>query len=130
LDQNSESVALAAAAAAHARKAEEIVGLDLSKVCSYCDGFIICHGTNRRHVSAIAAGMIEDLKARGVRPLGVEGTEAERWVLIDFGDIIVHVFDPAMRGFYDLEGIWADARRLDLKLPDDPTGPLATPPAV
>jgi ribosome-associated protein len=94
-----------------AQKAEDIVTLDLSRLTSFCDDFVICNGTNRRHVAAIAQGLLEDARQAGVRPLGVEGLDAERWVLVDFGDVIVHVFDPAMRGFYDLEGLWADAPR-------------------
>lgn len=55
---------------------------------------------------------MEELRAAGVRPIGVEGLEASRWVLVDYGDVIVHVFDEPMRGFYDLEGLWADAPRV------------------
>lgn len=98
--------------------------LDLSGVASYCDGFLICTGTNRRHVRAIAEGIIEDMRASGVRPIGVEGMEASRWVLIDFGDVLVHVFDEPMRGFYDLDALWADAKRVPLDLP---TAPAAGP---
>lgn len=86
--------------------------LDLKGVTSYCDGFVICTGTNRRHVRAIAEGIMEDLRAAGQRPLGVEGLDASRWVLIDLGDVLVHVFDEPMRGFYDLDGLWADAKRV------------------
>jgi ribosome-associated protein len=126
-ERSLEVLVSAITAAAHARKAEEIVALDLSKICSYCDVFIICNGTSRRHVAAIAEGILEDMRTRGLRPLGVEGTEAQRWILVDFGDIIVHVFDPAMRGFYDLEGIWTDAKKIKLNLPEDPPAvqPLA-----
>lgn len=94
--------------------------LDLTGVASYCDGFLICTGTNRRHVRAIAEGIIEDMRAAGVRPIGVEGMEASRWVLIDFGDVLVHVFDEPMRGFYDLDALWADAKRVPLDLPTAP----------
>jgi ribosome-associated protein len=86
--------------------------LDLTGVASYCDGFVICSGTSRRHVRAIAEGIIQDLREQGKSPLGVEGLDASRWVLIDFGDVLVHVFDDPMRGFYDLDGLWADARRI------------------
>jgi ribosome-associated protein len=86
--------------------------LDLKGVASYCDGFVICTAGSRRQVRAVAEGIVDDLAARGVRAIGVEGLDASRWVLIDFGDILVHVFDEPMRGFYDLEALWADARRL------------------
>jgi ribosome-associated protein len=90
------------------------VVLDLTGVASYCDGFVICSGTNRRHVRAIAEGIVEDLRKEGLRPIGIEGLDASRWVLLDFGDVLVHVFDEPMRGFYDLEALWADAPRVDL----------------
>lgn len=77
---------------------------------------MICSGTNRRHVRAIAEGIVEELRGLGLRPLGVEGLDASRWVLIDFGDVLVHVFDEPMRGFYDLEALWADAPRVPLNL--------------
>jgi ribosome-associated protein len=86
-------------------------------VASYCDGFLLCNGTNRRHVRAIAEGILDDMRAAGHKPIGVEGLDASRWVLLDFGDVLVHVFDEPMRGFYDLDGLWADARRLQV----DPT---------
>jgi ribosome-associated protein len=105
-------LALAAAAAAAGRKAEDVVMLSLEGVASYCDAFVVCSGSNRRQVRAIAEGVLDDLRKRGVRPIGVEGMETSRWVLIDFGDVIVHVFDGPMRGFYDLEGLWAEAPRV------------------
>ena len=113
-------MAVAAAKAAAARKAEGVTFLDLRGVASYCDGFLICTGTNRRQVRAIAEGIIQDLRLVGVRPVGVEGMDASRWVLIDFGDVLVHVFDEPMRGFYDLDGLWADARRVPLDLAPKP----------
>jgi ribosome-associated protein len=105
-------LARAIARAAYARKAEDLVYLDLTGRASYCDGFLICSGTNRRQVNAIAEGIASDLREIGQRPIGVEGMEAARWVLLDFGDILVHVFDGPMRGFYDLEALWVDARRV------------------
>jgi len=112
--------------AASARKAEDILCLDLSRLCSYCDYFIICNGTNRRHVAAIAQGIADDLKELGLRPIGLEGMEAQRWVLADFGDVIVHIFDPAMRGFYDLESLWSDAKKIPAP-PEKPVVRIAAP---
>jgi ribosome-associated protein len=68
------------------------------------------------------------LRDQKVRPLGVEGLDAQRWVLVDFGDVIVHVFDPDMRGFYDLEGIWSDAPRIPIPA-DVPAVPASQPSA-
>ena len=116
LDPAAADLAAAAARAAAARKAEDVCVYDLHVVSSFCDAFVVCHGTNRRQVTAIAQGVIDDLRARGVRPIGVEGMDAGRWVLIDFGDIVVHVFDEPMRGFYDLDGLWGDAPRLTVDL--------------
>ncbi len=89
-----------------------MIELDLSRLTSFCDSFIITHGASRRQVVAIAEKVLEDLRLAGRRPMGVEGMDAGRWVLIDYGDVIVHVFDEPLRGFYDLEGLWADAPRL------------------
>lgn len=115
------ALAQAIAQASYDKKAENIVLLDLQGKVSYCDGFVICSGTNRRHVSAIATGVVEALREQGVKPLGVEGMEASRWILIDFGDVICHVFDEPMRGFYDLESLWSDAKRPDFQPSNAPT---------
>lgn len=129
----SSELALAAAEAIAARKGEEIVILDMSGISSYCDAFVLCHATNRRQVRAIAEGVVEDLKLKGHRTVGIEGLDASRWVLIDFGDVIVHVFDEPMRGFYDLESLWSDSPRIEkagLTAPRRPTGhsrPAASP---
>ncbi len=116
LDPAALELATAAARAAAARKAEDVCVYDLHVVSSFCDAFIVCHGTNRRQVTAIAQGVIDELKLRDVRPIGVEGMDAGRWVLIDFGDIVVHVFDEPMRGFYDLDSLWGDAPKLAIDL--------------
>jgi ribosome-associated protein len=110
------------AKAAAERKAEDIVLLNLSGVSSFCDGFVLCSGSNRRQVRAIAEGIIDELRKLKIRPMGVEGLDASRWVLIDFGDIVVHVFDEPMRGFYDLDALWADAPRIPFEA-DGPAAP-------
>lgn len=102
-------LAQAVARSLTARKAEDVLLLDLSRISSFCDVFVICHATNRRQVAALAEGVVDDLRVLGVRPSGIEGLEAARWVLVDYGDVIVHIFDEPLRGFYDLEGLWADA---------------------
>jgi len=104
-----------AASAAIGKKAEEALILDVRGLVSYCDFFLIFSGTNRRHVRAIADGVREEVeKATGVHALGVEGMDACRWVLLDFGSCVVHVFDADLRDFYDLEGLWADAPRVPI----------------
>jgi ribosome-associated protein len=97
------------------RGAEEIVILDLIGRTSYCDYLVLCNGTNARQVSAIASRTVRAVRDLGVRPLGVEGLDTGRWALIDLSDVIVHVFDGAMRGYYDIDGLWVDAPRLSVE---------------
>lgn len=104
------------------KKAFDLVILDMRKLVDYADVFVICTARNRRQVEAIAEAVRLGGKEIGQRPEGLEGMATGRWVLVDFGDVIVHVFDEAMRGFYDLDGLWRDAPRLDT--PDvGPVGP-------
>lgn len=105
-----------AANAALKKKAEDALILDVRGLVTYCDFFILLSGTNRRQVSAIAEAVLEDVqKGASVRPLGVEGLPACRWVLVDFGAVVVHVFDEDLRSFYDLEALWADAPRVPVQ---------------
>ena len=91
------------------RKAVNVVLLDLRKISSATDWFVVAGGTSDTHVSAIADSVIDGLKKDGVRPLNVEGQREGRWVLIDYFDFVVHVFHPAAREFYQLERLWGDA---------------------
>ena len=102
-----------AALSALGRKAEDLVILDVRELVSYAQFFIICHGHSSRQVSAIAEAVRSDLKAQADEvPLGIEGLETGRWVLVDYGDLVVHVFDEHLRRFYDLEALWIDAPRV------------------
>ena len=101
-----------AAELAMERKAQELVVLDLRGISSATDYFLIGSGTSDVQVRAIADHIIEEMKKEGVRPGHVEGLEGGRWVLIDYIDFVVHVFHPEARSFYQLEGLWGDARRL------------------
>jgi ribosome-associated protein len=104
-----------AARIAQEKKADDIVILELEKKVSYCDYFLICSGRNRRQVRAIAESISVTFKQElGMGPRTVEGMESGRWVLLDFGDLVVHVFDEPLRGFYDLEGLWKDAPRMPI----------------
>lgn len=103
--------------AALERKAELPICLDMRKLTSYADTFVILTGRSDRQVRAIAQGIVEDLKSKGEPPLAVEGLEDGNWVLIDCNDAIVHVFDPETRVQYDLERLWRDAPRIDLEIP-------------
>ncbi len=97
------------AEAALEKKAERLVALDVREVTSYADTFILVSGNSDRHARAIADSVCEAVATRGERPLGVEGYDEGRWVLIDLGDVIVHVFQPEVREKYDLERLWSDA---------------------
>ncbi|HYP53577.1 MAG TPA: ribosome silencing factor [Pyrinomonadaceae bacterium] len=100
--------------AASDKKALESVVLDLRRVASFTDFFVITSATNVRQVQAIADEVVERLKEQGGRALRVEGYNAAEWVLIDYGDFIVHVFEDEARRFYDLERLWRDASRVEL----------------
>ncbi|MSR05760.1 MAG: ribosome silencing factor [Gemmatimonadetes bacterium] len=95
--------------ALEARKAQDVVVLDLRGLCDATDYFIIASGTSDTHVRALADSVIEAERVGGQRPHHVEGLPAGRWVLLDFVDFVVHVFHPTLRGFYQLERLWADA---------------------
>jgi ribosome-associated protein len=94
-------------------KAFDVVVLDLRGLASFADAFIICSGRSHRQVSAIAEFVERDLKAHGIKPLGIEGLREGHWVLMDYGDVVIHVFYEPIRIFYDLEGLWSDARRIE-----------------
>jgi ribosome-associated protein len=95
------------------RKAFDVVVLDLRGLVAFADTFIICSGRSHRQVSAIAEFVEQDLKAEGIRPLGVEGLREGHWVLMDYGDVVIHIFYEPIRIFYDLEGLWSDAKRIE-----------------
>jgi ribosome-associated protein len=97
------------------KKAERMVALDVQSLTSVADVFIICSGRSNRQVSAIAEHIQRDLKNQRIRPLSIEGIKEGLWVLMDYGHVVIHVFHDSLRSFYDLEGLWIDARRIDLK---------------
>jgi ribosome-associated protein len=98
-----------AVAAAEDRKAIDLKVLHLGDVSGFTDYFVICSGTNERQVQAIADAVEERLRAERVRPLHVEGYNRAQWVLLDYGDLVVHVFQEQPRSFYALERLWSDA---------------------
>jgi ribosome-associated protein len=113
-DSDLEKLLVAARAAAD-RKALDLVALDIRKIASFADFFLICSGNSSRQVQAISDEVSERLRGeRGSRPLHVEGYEAGEWVLMDYGDVIVHVFVDESRKFYQLERLWRDAERVEL----------------
>jgi ribosome-associated protein len=108
--------------AALGRGAAEPVVLDIGPVSAFADVFVLLTGRSDRQVRAIADGVLGHMKNSGESPLGVEGLSEGRWVLIDAGDIVLHVFDEETRKLYALERLWADAERIDLGLPAAVTG--------
>lgn len=101
------------------KKALDIVVLDVSGLTSLADTFIICSGRSNRQVTAIAEFIRTDLKKQGVSLLSVEGLQEGHWVLMDYGDVVIHVFYDDVRRFYDLEGLWSDAPRIRTRALDD-----------
>jgi ribosome-associated protein len=94
------------------RKAYNVVVLDVAELTNFADVFIICSGHSNRQVTAIAEFVQTELKQHGIRPLGAEGEKEGHWVLLDYGHVIIHVFYESVRRFYDLEGLWTDAKRI------------------
>ena len=102
------------AEAALQRKAIHAILLEMKGITSFTDYFFICSGNSDRQVQAIARGIEEALEGKGVRPLGLEGVSEGKWILIDYEDVVVHIFLEPVRQFYDLEGLWGDAPRINL----------------
>lgn len=122
---NSKDYALLAAEAASDKKAEDIVVIDVAELLVVTDYFVICTAGNDRLVRTIGDEVEFRLKAAGLPAIGIEGREEGKWLLLDFADVVVHVFQPAERGFYRLERLWGEAE--SLKLPESITGPVAKP---
>jgi ribosome-associated protein len=96
------------------RKAKNLTILNVKEVSSFADYFIICSGTSDRQVQSIAASIRENLKEYGIIPLGIEGESLGKWVLMDYEDVIIHVFYKPIREFYDIERLWPDAPRMEV----------------
>lgn len=104
-------VAMAIAQAGLDKKAEDVTVLDVRGLTSYADYFVVMTTDSERQASAVADAVEQTMKAQGVTKVGVEGYEGGRWILVDYGDVVAHVMNRESRGFYDLEGLWADAPR-------------------
>jgi ribosome-associated protein len=112
---------MAAMEAALDKKALEPVLLDVSEQSTYTDYILVLSGRSDRHVQAVADAVSDAMKkGRGVMPIGVEGNRGDgNWALLDFGDVVVHVFYHPIREHYDLEGLWIDAPRVKFDVPPD-----------
>ena len=111
---SAHALLIAAAEAAVSKKAADLVAFDLRSLDGVADYFLICSGSSEPQVKAIAEAVEDQLRARGAKPWHVEGREGRRWVLLDFVDVVVHVFHEKTREYYLLERLWGDARRVDL----------------
>jgi len=100
--------------AAGDKKALEPTVLDLRGIASFTDFFVIFTGANRRQCQAISDEIVEELKHRGRPAARVEGYQNAEWILVDYGDFVVHVFDEKARRFYDLERLWRESKRYDI----------------
>jgi len=115
--EGAREVATAIAVAALDKKAVGLEILDVAGRVDYADFLVIMTGRSDRHAQALAQGIEEALRRKGVRPIAVEGMSHGSWVLMDFGDVVVHVFQDEARELYDIEGLWLDARRLPVPMP-------------
>jgi len=106
---DSRSLASLAARAAASKQGEAVVVLDMRDLITITDYFVIASGTSERQVKTIADEVVKELKARGVRPVRLEGEASARWMLMDYVDFVVHVFNHDEREFYRLENLWRDA---------------------
>jgi ribosome-associated protein len=114
---DSQKRALLCVNASLEKKAKDITILNVKEISAFADYFIICSGTSDRQVRAVATAIQENLKKSGIEPLGIEGEAAGRWILLDYEDVIFHIFLESVRTFYDLERLWSGAPQM--AIPDD-----------
>ena len=109
---DSKEIAILCARIADAKKAEDILIFDVRKLTSITDFFVICNGFNERQLQSIASEIESQLHSHGIHAVGIEGYTNGRWILMDYVDVVIHLFDREMRHFYDLELLWGDAPKL------------------
>lgn len=111
-DKSGQDLAQICAKAASDTKAEELVILDVRGLTTFTEFFVIMNGKSTRHVQALAEAIEAQLRSKRVKASNAEGLREGMWVLLDFDDVVVHIFYHEQRKFYDLEGLWADAKRI------------------
>ena len=109
-----EQVASLAAEAAEDKKARDVIILNIHDISVICDYFVICSGLSSTQVKAVAENVEEKLEEHGIRKLRIEGFKEARWILLDYGSVVVHVFQEQDRQFYNLEHLWGDAKVVHL----------------
>jgi ribosome-associated protein len=112
-NKEAKEFAVEAARIAQSRHCTDIVVLDLRGLSPATDYFVIATGTSNRQMRTVAEEITQEAKSRGLSRFGLAGYEQARWILLDFVDVVVHLFDPEYRGYYDLELLWGDAERID-----------------
>lgn len=109
---SSKDLATRIARLADEKQATKIVLLDVGQAIQVADYFVICDGQNRRHLGVIASHVAKELKQEGIYRMGGSPLDDDNWVLLDFGPVVLHAFSPKARGYYDLENLWGDCKRL------------------
>jgi len=110
----SRDLAVKAAEAALKKKALDVTILDLSGLTVIADYFVICSGESTTQVKAFAESIVEELAKKRKKPLGVEGASYSHWILLDYGDVVIHVFEKETRAYYNLEKLWMDAKIIEI----------------
>jgi ribosome-associated protein len=98
------------------KKPRDPLLLEVKESCSFADFFLILSGTSTRQTQALSGHLEETLRKQGIRLRGIEGVETGQWILMDYDEVIVHIFFESIRGFYDLEGLWLESPRLPIPL--------------
>ena len=111
---NSAEIMEIAVKAMDSKKASDIKVLDISGVTTMADYFVICQGNSGIQMKAIAEEVEDKLSEKGVQPMGREGMATAYWILMDYSDVIVHIFSSESRGFYSIENLWSDAPEVDI----------------
>ncbi len=111
---DAKELALLCAAAAHDKKAADMLLMEVAELTGYADYFLVVSARSTRQAAAIAENVLRVLKKAGRPPSGREGFSEGRWILLDFGEVVVHVFHQPVREFFDLDSLWGDAPRVEL----------------
>jgi ribosome-associated protein len=112
VEKDIKEIALLAAEAAEDKKAKAVKILEVKDLTSIADYFVICSGNSETQVNAIANGIEEDLKEKDIVPQKIAGSQESQWILLDYADIIIHVFHKDKRKYYEIERLWADAKEI------------------
>lgn len=109
-----KDIALLAAAAASGKKAQDLLLLEVGELTGYADYFLLASGRSTRQVAAIAEAVRRAVKGAGLKAIGINGIREGRWALLDYGDVVIHIFHQPVREFYDLESHWGDAPQIEM----------------